>query len=112
MDESLPNGEIAIVEIGKLTDYCLAAEHVRGKHKARVFSAALGVRREHAAELRSFLLAAARSAKAVRLRTDGWGDHWRVDATMTRQKRQAVVRSLWIIRTGELAPHFVTCWIL
>ena len=31
-----PNGERAIVDIAKLTDYCLNPEHARGKHKARI----------------------------------------------------------------------------
>ena len=39
----LPNGERAVVELEKLTDYCLNPEHARGKHKARVFAAALGI---------------------------------------------------------------------
>ena len=33
----IPNAERAIVEIGKLRDYCLNSEHNDGKHKARLF---------------------------------------------------------------------------
>jgi hypothetical protein len=40
----LPNGERAVVDIRKLRDYCLSAKHRRGRHKARVFEAALGQR--------------------------------------------------------------------
>lgn len=39
----LPNPERAVVEIAKLTDYCLNPMHEDGKHKARVFAAALGL---------------------------------------------------------------------
>ena len=39
----LPNGDRAIVDIAKLRDYCLNAGHPRGRHKARVFVAALGL---------------------------------------------------------------------
>ena len=39
----LPNSERAVVEIGKLRDYSLNQEHEVGKHKARVFKAALGI---------------------------------------------------------------------
>ncbi|HXG48805.1 MAG TPA: hypothetical protein VNO52_14360, partial [Methylomirabilota bacterium] len=34
----LPNGERAIVDIQKLTAYCLNLQHTRGRHKARVFA--------------------------------------------------------------------------
>jgi len=46
----LPNAEEAIVEIEKLRDYSLSPDHPVGKHKARVFEASLGLRREHAQE--------------------------------------------------------------
>ncbi len=40
----LPNGERAVVDVAKLTQYCLNPQHVDGKHKARVFAAALGLK--------------------------------------------------------------------
>jgi hypothetical protein len=54
----LPNGERAIVDIRKLREYCLNAQHSRGRNKARVF-AAVGIREADAEELRKILLAAA-----------------------------------------------------
>ena len=39
----LPNAEKAVVDISKLRDYCLNPNHEVGKHKARVFSAALNL---------------------------------------------------------------------
>jgi hypothetical protein len=39
----LPNAERAFVDIAKLRDYSLNAEHKEGKHKALVFPAALGL---------------------------------------------------------------------
>ena len=44
----LPNAERASIAIEKLRDYCLNADHPRGKHKARVFLSALGLTSEHA----------------------------------------------------------------
>jgi hypothetical protein len=35
----LPHAELAVVDIAKLRDYCLNADHLRGRHKARVFAA-------------------------------------------------------------------------
>ena len=54
----LPNAEQAIVDIAKLRDYSLDATHEEGKHKARVFAAALGLDRGAADWLRTMLLAA------------------------------------------------------
>jgi hypothetical protein len=34
----LPGADVAIVDVEKLTGYCLNPEHPRGKHKARVFA--------------------------------------------------------------------------
>lgn len=39
----LPGAERAIVDIRKLSDYCLSPEHLRGRNKARVFAATLGL---------------------------------------------------------------------
>jgi hypothetical protein len=36
---NLPHAELAVVDIAKLRDYCLNADHLRGRHKARVFAA-------------------------------------------------------------------------
>ena len=61
----LPNAERAVVDIEKLRDYCLSGEHPRGRHKARVFAAALGLTADHAEFLRDALLDAARTHDAV-----------------------------------------------
>lgn len=55
----LPNGDQAIVEIVKLQEYCLRPTHPRGRHKARVFAAVLGLTADNAELLRDALLRAA-----------------------------------------------------
>ena len=55
----LPNGDRAIVDLNKLTRYCLDTTHPRGRHKARVFRAALGLSLADAGLLRDALLNAA-----------------------------------------------------
>lgn len=52
----LPNGQFAIVDITKLSEYCLSKNHLRGRHKARVFASALSMNETDAAELRNALL--------------------------------------------------------
>ncbi len=108
----LPNADRAILDLQKLDAYCLDSAHPRGRHKARVFREALGIGRDAAAWLRRELLDALTQAEAVRLVQDEFGTRWRVDVPVARQNRRVVIRTLWIVRTGEQAPRFVTCWVL
>ena len=108
----LPNGDRAIVDIRKLTDYCLNPSHPRGRHKARVFRQVAGLQQSDAAWLRDALLEAAPAGEAVAVATDAWGTHWRLDVTIGRHRRSAAVRTIWIVRTGEDLPRLVTCWVL
>jgi hypothetical protein len=55
----LPHPDRAVVEIEKLRDYCLNPQHEDGKHKARVFTSALGLTQADATWLREWLLAVA-----------------------------------------------------
>jgi hypothetical protein len=112
MTTYLPNSAEAILDIRKIEDYCLNLSHPRGRHKARVFGEALGLERGDAAWLRGVLLEATRHNEARQVAADAWGTHWRLDATIGRHGMIAVVRTIWIVRAGEKAPRFVTCWVL
>src|SRR6266852_5826005 len=112
MTTRLPHSDMAIIDIRKIEDYCLSPSHPRGRHKARVFREALGLQRSDAAWLRDVMLAAVRSSTASQVAADAWGTHWRLDAAISRQGKSVVVRTIWIVRTGEIAPTFVTCWVL
>jgi ribosomal protein L16/L10AE len=56
----LPNSHKAVVKIEKLRDYSLNPNHPVGKHKARVFQAALGTTLTEAEWLREHALEAAK----------------------------------------------------
>ena len=56
MTTRLPYADGAILDIGKIEDYCLSPSHPRGRHKARVFREALDLQRSDAAWLRDVLL--------------------------------------------------------
>lgn len=112
MTERLPQGERAIIDIRKLADYCVSKTHPRGRNKARVFQAALGLGRGDAAWLRDVLLAAATVNEAEYAATDAWGEQWRLDAPVEWRDRRATVRTVWVVRTGEMSPRFVTAWAL
>jgi len=77
-----------------------------------VFREALGLHRSDAAWLRDALLDAARSDEASLIAEGAWGAHRRLDAAIRRQGKSAVARTIWIVRTGESVPRFVTCWVL
>jgi hypothetical protein len=108
----LPHWDEAILDIRKLEDYCLSPSHPRGRHKARVFRHSLGLQRGDAAWLRDVLLEAARAGEASQIAADAWGTSWRFDISIERQRKSAMVRTIWIVRAGEEAPRFVTCWVL
>jgi hypothetical protein len=109
----LPGGDRAVVELAKLTDYCLDETHPRGRHKARVFAARLGLDRADAALLRGELLrAAAKSPDAVEGATDGFGRRFTLDLVVAGPKGSGVVRSAWIARTGEDFPRLTSCYLL
>jgi hypothetical protein len=109
----LPGGDRAVVELAKLADYCLDETHPRGRHKARVFAARLGLGRADAALLRAELLrAAASSPDAVQGAVDGFGSRFGLDLVVTGPKGSGVVRSAWIVRTGEDFPRLTSCYLL
>jgi hypothetical protein len=108
----LPRPELAVVEIAKLRDYCLSATHLRGRHKARVFAAALGLTADHAEELRDALLEAARKEQAAATDRDQYGQRYVVDFTMNGPAGRERVRSSWIVRTGEDFARLTSCYVL
>jgi hypothetical protein len=110
--QKLPNFQNAKIELAKLRDYCLSADHPRGRHKARVFREALGLTIDDAEWLQQRLLQGIQTHPAEKQETDSFGSRWRVDLPLTRQGKSSVVRTGWIIKTGEQFPRLITCWVL
>ena len=107
----LPNPSRAVVDIAKLTEYCLNPEHEDGKHKAKVFAAALGLSRNDAEWLRNRLLDMAHE-EAVLISESRFGTLCLIDSRLETPRGAAVVRSGWIVRTGEDFPRLTTCFVL
>jgi hypothetical protein len=107
----LPNGDRAVVDIEKLRDYCLNPTHVKGKHKARVFRAALGLTKEDAGRLREILLNVARTAEARRGESDDFGQRFLIEFSMPGPRGDVTVRSAWVIKSSEDVPRLVSCYI-
>jgi hypothetical protein len=108
----VPNAESAILDIRKIAEYCLNPVHPRGRHKARVFRDALDLMQDDAGWLQAALLDGLRQGEATELSNDVLGSRWRVDMPVSRHGKSVVVRTVWIVRSGEQIPRFVTCWVL
>lgn len=108
----LPNADRAVVDIAKLRDYCLCADHPCGRHKARVFLAALGLSADHAEFLRDALLDAAHSQDAMPGDKDEYGQRFVLDFPLEGPIGRAQVRSAWIVRADEDFPRFLTCFVI
>jgi hypothetical protein len=108
----LPNSNRAEVDLRKLSEYCLCPTHPVGKHKAAVFLAALGLSAADAPVLRQWVLRAAVDGQAVIERVDEFGDRYRLDFELVTPSGRAMVRSAWIVRTGEDFPRLTTCYVL
>ena len=109
---TLPNSHKAVVDIVKIRDYCLSNRHPRGKYKARVFSAALGLTEKDAENLRAGILEAAHNNDAVATEKDDYGQRYVLDFTMEGPSGLVNIRSSWIIRTGEDFPRLTSCYVL
>jgi len=105
----IPNAERALVDIRKLRDYCLNPTHPEGKHKARLFAAALGITIYDAEHLRSELLQVVKTHDAAVGRRDAYGQRYLIDFLLEWQGKQAMIRSGWIIEWGSDTPRLTTC---
>ena len=108
----MPGAERAVVDIAKLRDYCLNPFHPRGRHKARIFAAVLGLAQTDAEFSARSCLAQRAEASATEGGADEYGERYVVDFELTRNDRRAAVRSGWIIRRGEGFPRLTGCFVL
>ena len=108
----LPQAERAEVDIRKLSDYCLNPEHWEGKHKARLFAAALDITIDDATELRAVLLKRILTYDAQLGLRDEYGQRYTVDFLLEWRGRRAMIRSGWIIEHDSDTPRLTTCYPL
>ena len=107
----LPNPHKAVVEIEKLQDYSLNLSHSVGRHKARVFKAALGLTMQQAAWLRERALEIAVTGDAVPGSYSVFGEKYVIDALINHKGMTALVRFCWIIELGTDFPRLTSCYI-
>ena len=107
----LPNSHKAVVEIQKLRTYSLNPNHPLGKHKARVFKAALGITLKDADWLRKRALDMALSVDVKRGTASVFGDKYVIDSVLEYKGMSAMVRSCWIIELGTDFPRLTSCYV-
>ena len=107
----LPFAEKAYIDDQKLVGYCLLESHITGKHKARVFKAALGITATDFLVLREAVLTAVLLNEAQFVDSNQKGDLYSVDFIMKYNSQKANVRTAWIIRHSELFPRLVSCYV-
>jgi hypothetical protein len=108
----LQNARSAVIERAKLTRYCLDPDHEDGRHKARVFKAALGFDQANADDLISAIRSGIMTHEAEYLGETAHGFLWRVDLPIAGPRGTAAVRTGWIYEKGKDVPRLTTAYVL
>ena len=104
----LPNAQHAIVDPAKVRDYLLSPIHPIGHFKAVVFNA-LGYSTKDWQVLADDLLTLARTNPASLGRPSLHGQKYEVSGKLTGPSgRSGTFVTVWMLRSGDLAPRFVT----
>lgn len=100
------------IDSRKLRDYCLNPNHPVGKHKARVFFSELGLRRQDAGALKRAIIQEIRHGDIHDEREDKYGKRFSAEIKLNMKNREALVKTIWILRTDEKIPSLVTCYVI
>jgi hypothetical protein len=107
----LPNSELAVVQLRKLSKYCLNPNHPLGKHKAAQFKQKLGLTQKDAPILKQNILNGLKIADAEVRYEDKFGTRFKVDMNIHIKDKSAAVTTIWIIPRSGNIPRLVTCYI-
>lgn len=105
----LPGGDLAIVDASKVRDYLLSPEHPVGRFKAAFF-ARVGYAREDWERLCFDLRVVASSGEATPGPANQFGQKYEICASLGATAPMAEVVTIWIVRSGETTPRFVTAY--
>lgn len=101
-----------IIPPEKLTQYALNPNNNRGKDKAVVFKSALGFTIDNSEQLRMQLLEKSPDAPATLLRTNQYGQHFRVDIIVKGiNYKYATVRTGWLIEIDTRIARLTTLYV-
>ena len=104
----IPNADRAVIEPAKLHGYLLSSSHPVGRFKAPFFLG-LGYSSQEWRQLESDLRSQHLSQDATPEERGPSGQKYAIHATLIGPSgRAAEVVSVWVVRTGEEFPRFVT----
>ena len=108
----LPNAEQAIIPSDKVTDYLLSKSHLIGRWKARFFLS-IGFSEAKADELKDALMNVARTGEVKSAITSDFGVKYVVEGVISGPGgRRAVIRTVWVVETGQDRPRLITAYPL
>ena len=108
----LPNYENAVISETKVTGYLLSTKHRDGRSKAEFFTR-LGFSSDAWEDLVKALLRHANENEVAKIEDSPFGTRYIIDGMLLAPDgREALVRSVWFIETGEQIPKFVTAYPL
>jgi hypothetical protein len=99
------------LKIGKLSNYSLNPNHPVGRHKARVFKAALGITLKDAEWLRDRALEIVARADFDTRSDSVFGDKYVIDSGIEFERKTALVRFCWIVELGTDFPRLTSCYV-
>ena len=106
----LPGAESAVVPTEKLTGYLLSLAHPVGRSKA-VFFRSLGYDETNAELLATGLKAVAAGNDVAETEATEFGTKYAVEGPLdTPSGVTTTLRTVWMVRSGEVAPRFVTAY--
>jgi hypothetical protein len=106
----IPNADRAFIDPEKLHEYLLSRNHPVGRFKAAFFLA-LGYSAETWRQLENDLRSQHLSRDATAEESTGYGKKYTIRATLVGPSSQsAEVVTVWVVRTGEDFPRFVTAY--
>ncbi len=107
---TIPGAESAYVDRSKVADYLLSMTHPDGRSKAE-FLSRFGFTVEICDVLIAALLEIARRDDIVEIVESNFGKRYVVDGWLQLPDgTRPMIRTVWIIETGQLAPRFVTAY--
>lgn len=107
----LPRAREAVIPTDKLVGYALDPEHPRGRHKARVFAAALGIRQWDWRYLHDQILQTVVDAEVRGTRITPHGVLYDVVVLIDgRNGATQRVATIWLI-AGDRPPRLVSTWV-
>lgn len=100
------------LDIRKLRDYVLNPLHPVGKHKARVFLSKLGIKKNDAETLKNKIIKEMDYADIEWMHKDQFGKRFKTDLSLHINNREAMIRTVWIVKKQSSVAELVTCYVI